>query len=355
VHQRGMRRVFGVVKVNVRHHAGFLGASAPNELARCCKELVGDRGQLPQPPPRRPVARLAHEAARLPERIGAVVVPRLYVHVVRDDERDGDQLPIATLPAAAEPLVYITRLAQLPPQPTVPLQKSHHVHRAADGVVAGERSGSHLAVGRLKAEGGHLCESDVGAKNSNSDSCCTANQIRTHVRMGRGRKGASETHSQRRGAPSMSGKKSPLPETTLLAQMIEMRLAGSERTAPELLGFRRFVALLVEGHPFPPFVLDEEVEFHAQCQCCVGEIPNARVIPCPCVPAGGTSAAKYRSHRRALLGLARKPCGRGRASSRPLRWGHGERARWQASAACGGPRLLAGETWRYVGSDAYRP
>lgn len=208
MHQRGMRLVFGVVKVNVRHRAGFLGASAPNELARCCKELVGDRGKLPQPPPRRPVARLAHEAARLPERIGAVVVPRLYVHVVRDDERDGDQLPIATLPAAAEPLVYITRLAQLPPQPTVPLQKSHHVHRAADGVVAGERSGSHLAVGGLKAEGGHLCESDVGAKNSNSDSCRTANQIRTHVRMVRGRKGASETHSQRRGAPSMSAKKS---------------------------------------------------------------------------------------------------------------------------------------------------
>jgi hypothetical protein len=57
-----------------------------------------------------------------------------------------------------------------------------------------------------------------------------------------------------------------------------MRLARRKRTAPELLGVRRLGALLVEDHPLPPFVLDQEVELHSQRDHGVGELSDAGVI-----------------------------------------------------------------------------
>jgi hypothetical protein len=97
--------VLGVVEVDMRHHARILGASASNELSGGCQELVGDGGRLAQPSPRRSVAGLPREAARLPQRVGAVVMPGLNVDVIRNDERYGDELLIAAFPAPAVPLV----------------------------------------------------------------------------------------------------------------------------------------------------------------------------------------------------------------------------------------------------------
>ena len=50
--------VLGVVEVNVRHHAGILRPGASNQLAGSCEEFVSDCGELAEPPPGCPVARL---------------------------------------------------------------------------------------------------------------------------------------------------------------------------------------------------------------------------------------------------------------------------------------------------------
>ncbi|MBV8217162.1 MAG: hypothetical protein JO325_01755 [Solirubrobacterales bacterium] len=55
-------------------------------------------------------------------------------------------------------------------------------------------------------------------------------------------------------------RKDRLPKTTLLAQVVQMRLAGRERTPPEALVVRRRRSLPVEDHPLPPLVLYEDVE-----------------------------------------------------------------------------------------------
>jgi hypothetical protein len=58
----------------------------------------------------------------------------------------------------------------------------------------------------------------------------------------------------------MSAQEGALPQTTLLSQVVEMRLARREGTPPKLIALRRGKSLLVEDHPLPPLTLDEDVE-----------------------------------------------------------------------------------------------
>ena len=88
-------------------------------------------------------------------------MPGLDVHIVRDDEGDGDELPVPALAMIAVASVEVARLGELTPQPPVALQQPDDVHRPAHRVIARERGGAVESVGWLVAGSGHATGPDV--------------------------------------------------------------------------------------------------------------------------------------------------------------------------------------------------